>query len=72
MGECDNLALLVTHYIVITVHTCSPVRGMLHFVNTNTETRNAHRVLVRNLEERHHLYDLDIDERMILNWILKK
>lgn len=47
MGECNNLALLVMHYNVITVHTCSSVRGVLHFVNTNTEKRNAYKVLTR-------------------------
>jgi hypothetical protein len=48
MGECNNLALLVMHYnVIITVHTCSPVRGVLHFVNTNTEKRNAYKVQTR-------------------------
>lgn len=36
------------------------------------EKRNAHKFLVANLKERHHLEDLGTDMSMILKWILKK
>jgi hypothetical protein len=36
------------------------------------EMRNAHSILVGNLKGRDHLKDLDVDGRIILEWILGK
>ena len=36
-----------------------------------TQARDTHRGLVRNLKVRNHLEDHDVDERMIVKWILR-
>jgi hypothetical protein len=34
--------------------------------------KEAYRILVENLKKGNHLEDLDVDRRIILEWILKK
>jgi hypothetical protein len=36
------------------------------------QVRNAYKILVEKSEEKNHLEDLGIDERIILRWIMKK
>jgi hypothetical protein len=36
------------------------------------ETRNAYKILFKNLKGRDHLEDLGVDRRVILKWILRK
>jgi len=36
------------------------------------DRRGVYRVLVRNLRERDHLGDLDVDGRIILRWIFRQ
>jgi hypothetical protein len=36
------------------------------------EMRNAYKTFVRNMKERNHLEELDVDGRIILKWILRK
>jgi hypothetical protein len=44
--------------------------GSLRCVVCMEEIRNTYRILVVNLKGRSHWEDLDVDERIILNWIL--